>query len=265
MPAGWNATMGHGRTSRTPPAVACIGWPSSSPDISGDGGAAGRGVHASAGPKLRQPKPQQCGNGYSAGIHVKRPAIGDRSEGRGICGLVPEHHRPQLGDAYSRGRGVHGNDAAGSCQQRLAWLLDWFGRLRDRLRTARVCCGDWIRVCDSPSVTTRLGVTGVFLDPPYSTAAGRNMTLYAVESGDVAHQVREYCLERGADPRMRLALCGYEGEGHEELEAAGWEVVEWKAQGGYGNRTDKGKANAARERIWFSPHCLRPEKERLLF
>jgi hypothetical protein len=37
----------------------------------------------------------------------------------------------------------------------------------------------------------------------------------------------------------------------------GWSEVPWKAKGGYGNQGDKqGRQNAARERLWFSPHCL---------
>lgn len=168
-------------------------------------------------------------------------------------------NRPQLADAFSRGRGVHGNDSAGTCGQRRAWLVAWFGRLRDRLRTVRVCCGDWLRVCDSHSVTTRLGVTGIFFDPPYSAEADRCNTLYGVESKTVAHDVRSYCLGRGGDPLMRIALAGYAGEGHEELEAAGWSVVPWKAAGGYANRSAKGNDNAGRERLWFSPACVNPD------
>jgi hypothetical protein len=190
------------------------------------------------------------------GIHAQ-PGL---SPGRrpGIGAGCDKNGRPQLADAYSRGRGVNGNDAAGTCDQRRAWLVSWFGRLRDRLRTVRVCCGDWLRVCDSDSVTTRLGTTGIFFDPPYSTEAGRDMKLYAVDCGKVAHDVRAYCLERGPDPRYRIALAGYAGEGHEELERAGWEVVAWASQGGYGNRSVKGKANAKKERLWFSPGCRRP-------
>jgi DNA adenine methylase len=169
-------------------------------------------------------------------------------------------NRPQLGDAFARGRGVHGCDQAETCADRRAWLLNWFGRLRDRLRTVRVCCGDWLRICNSDTTTTRLGLTGVFLDPPYSTEAGRNMTLYSVESGTVAHEVRTFCLERGPDPLMRICLAGYAGEGHEELESTGWSVVAWKGGGGYGNRTDKGKENTAKERLWFSPHCVDAER-----
>jgi DNA adenine methylase len=38
-----------------------------------------------------------------------------------------------------------------------------------------------------------------------------------------------------------------------------WECLSWKANGGYGNQGQKtqGRENAHRERIWFSPHCLR--------
>jgi hypothetical protein len=132
--------------------------------------------------------------------------------------------------------------------------------LADRLRGVRVCCGDWLRVCGSESTTTTHGITGVFLDPPYSAEAGRNNDIYRCEDGSVAHRVREWCLERGPDPQMRIILCGYEGEGHEELERAGWRVEAWKASGGYANQNSDddsaGKINAKRERLWYSPHCF---------
>jgi site-specific DNA-adenine methylase len=173
---------------------------------------------------------------------------------------VHGRHRPQLADAYSRGRGVNGNDAAGTCEQRRTWLLNWFGHLRDRLCTVRVCCGDWLRVCDSESMTTRLGLTGIFFDPPYGHDANRAENLYATDCLDVAAKVRSYCLERGGNKKMRICLAGYAGEGHEELEVAGWSVVEWQAQGGYGNRSKKGKENAKKERLWFSPGCKKKIK-----
>jgi hypothetical protein len=185
------------------------------------------------------------------GVHAKRPCLDGGSRG---C-LAGSNGRPQLADAYARGRGVHANDDAATCAERRAWLLGWFGRLRDRLRTVRVCCGDWLRVCGSESVTTRLGTTGIFLDPPYGEDAGRDGSLYATDSLTVAADVRAYCLERGGNPAVRIALCGYESEGHEVLEQHGWTVLAWKAAGGYGNRSAKGKENAHRERIWFSPHC----------
>lgn len=254
-----------------------------------DTGGALPGVHA---PTLKVPRaPRANGSqtgGQSEGVHLEKlpqssprltvlsenitagsmPRSMPRSNGgkNGSLGVnLDIDRRPQLADEFSPGRGVNANGGAATCRERREWLIEWFSSLRDRLRTVRVCCGDWLRVCNSPSVTTRLGITGVFLDPPYSTEAGRDMNLYGHESGTVAHQVREYCLERGADPRMRLALCGYAGEGHEELEAHGWSVVAWKSPGGYGNRTQKGRANAGKERIWFSPHCVQTAVERLLF
>jgi hypothetical protein len=111
-----------------------------------------------------------------------------------------------------------------------------------------VCGGDW---------QDKLGTAGFFFDPPYSLEAGRDDNIYAQESGTVAHDVRAWCLERGDRPTYRIVLAGYEGEGHEELEAAGWRVKKWKTGGGYG-KTGKGKGllNRHRERLWLSPHCL---------
>jgi DNA adenine methylase len=249
------------------------------PMLTGGYSYGGRGVHADkiAGkrPKLSGGSPDSGALG--AGVHANGPALSQQLPditsgrtvrfGRGVIGSH-EGHRPQLADAYARGRGVHGNDSAGTCAARRDWLLDWFGRLADRLRVVRVCCGDWKRVCSSPSVTTRLGTTGLFLDPPYPThstdgSSSRAAGLYGADDSravldGLRDDVLAYCLDRGPDPLMRLAVCGLVGDGYEALEAAGWECVPWKAAGGYNNRTAAGKANAARERIWFSPHCLRP-------
>jgi DNA adenine methylase len=181
--------------------------------------------------------------------------------------------RPQLADAFSRGRGVNGHDEAGTCAERRAWLLNWFKRLQDRLRTVRVCCGDWLRVCDSPSTTTRLGLTGIFLDPPYRTKladgkSNRSDGLYASDRdndvNELVDRVIAYCIERGNMDQMRLAVCCYEGEGYEVLADHGWTVEAWKASGGYSNQTGKSNDNANRERIWFSPNCQPPEQP-LLF
>lgn len=164
--------------------------------------------------------------------------------------------RPHLS---SNGMGIHralspGADLTGG--QCAAWNRHVRGLMRelaDRLRRVRVCCGDWSRIC-GPSVTSGQGLTGVFLDPPYSAEAGRDMNLYSVDSGTVAHAVREWAIENGADPRMRIALCGYDTE-HAMPED--WQIFTWKTQGGYANQGDAaGRENAEREVIWFSPHCL---------
>ncbi len=100
---------------------------------------------------------------------------------------------------------------------------------------------------------------GIFLDPPYSFEAGRDMDVYAEDCGKVAHDVREWCKSVDDDRRLRIALCGYDVE-HAELEARGWDVLEWSTNGGMAKISKgdtAGKANRLRERIWFSPTCRR--------
>lgn len=192
------------------------------------------------------------------------------------------------------GRGVNSNKMLGTCEARRSWLVNWFRELQDRLRLVRVLCGHWLRVCDSDSVTTRLGTTGIFFDPPYSMhvermlawishllgqgpeparrrgSSNRDNELYANDkSQDVDRLVAEvhvYCRQRGADPRYRIVLAGYDTE-HNALEALGWRVVEWESQGGYANRgkANKKAENKKRERLWLSPHCLTGERVATLF
>ena len=162
-------------------------------------------------------------------------------------------HLTSKGQGVNRKRQMHAHGAV-----RPVDLYDWFQALSYRFRSVRVLCGDWSRAV-IPSVTTHHGIAAVFLDPPYSDDQ-REGNLYAQDSFTVAHDVRKWCLENGDNPQMRIALCGYSE--HDELEHAGWEKFEWKANGGYGNQGKKpgsrGKANAAREVIWFSPYCVKP-------
>jgi DNA adenine methylase len=140
-------------------------------------------------------------------------------------------------------------------------LLSWMRALADRLRYVRVCCGDWSRVC-GPTPTVKQGLTGVFLDPPYSGEANRQDDLYRVDSNDVAHAVWEWAIEHGDDPLLRIALCGYESE---HAMPPGWTQQAWKARGGYGSQGNwNGRVNAAREVIWYSPHCAAPARPWIL-
>ena len=96
----------------------------------------------------------------------------------------------------------------------------------------------------------------MFLDPPYGKDSGRNDGGYAFEDGDVTRDVHAWCVENQDNPKLRIALCGYEGE----YELPGWECLAWKANGGYGSQGNgKGRANRHRERVWFSPNCLKQE------
>ncbi len=174
-----------------------------------------------------------------------------------------------IGSGFCSGRGpwwvneerqlVHlGDNGQGVNRKRCERLSDWFGALADRLRNVRVCSGDWSRVC-GPSVTFTHGTTGVFLDPPYADTADRAKELYRRDCLNVAHDVRRWAIENGEHPLMRIALCGYEGE---HTMPASWSCVAWKARGGYGSQGDgAGRENSARERIWFSPHCVEADAE----
>jgi DNA adenine methylase len=99
-------------------------------------------------------------------------------------------------------------------------------------------------------------MTGVFLDPPYGDEIEQTR-VYATDSGAVSDDVRAWCLENGNDKRLRIALCGYEGEGHDTLLDYGWSAHAWRTAGGYGGgRGGQGDENRHKERIYFSPGCI---------
>lgn len=196
------------------------------------------------------------------GVHRRMRDITGSSEwekrpvfGRGGLGVHTTEQIPHLsGDSGAAGRGIHASGRTNGP------ILDWMTKLQARLRRVRVCCGDWSRVL-GPSATDKIGITAVMLDPPYSADADRDPSLYAHDDLQVAHRVREWALENGNNPRLRIALCGYEGE-HDMPEA--WTCVPWKASGGYAASAGNHE-NAKRERIWFSPHCDVARKQASLF
>jgi len=141
-------------------------------------------------------------------------------------------------------------------QGRTQYIYEWFGALQDRTRGVRVAVGDWQRVV-TESVTVRHGLTGVFLDPPYTKGA-MNYAAGGV-GGELAAKVRAWCAKNGNDKRLRIVLCGHAGE-HDELLQAGWHTRAWAARKGYA-RTDEAVKNSASETLWCSPHCV-PERQK---
>ncbi len=180
------------------------------------------------------------GSGYCSGSGPWVVRDGELVDRRGDAisnaGQGINRKMPHLGDA---GRGIH----------------DWFAALSERLRRVRVTNGGWERVL-SESVTTRHGLTAVFLDPPYGDEVEQTR-VYATDSGTVSDDVRAWCIENGNDRLLRIALCGYEGEGHDALLDYGWTAHAWKTSGGYGGgRGGVGDENRHKERIYFSPACI---------
>jgi DNA adenine methylase len=176
--------------------------------------------------------------GAESGVNRKLVNLGDA--GRGVSRQIP-----QLGKT----NGVNKKDIRG------AFLRDWFESLSRRFRYVRVASGDWSRVCVPTALFSadhkNKRTTAIFLDPPYAETAVRCKDVYRKDNLSVANDVRSWAIEHGDDPRLRIALCGYEGE-HEMPDT--WQQVAWKAHGGYGNQSRS--INRTRERIWFSPHCL---------
>lgn len=156
--------------------------------------------------------------------------------------IVDSRKLPHLGNA---GQGA-----------RSEYIHEWFSMLQARLRDVRVTCGDWARVVKD-SVTTRHGMTGVFLDPPYAKGA---MDYGAGGMGlGIAESVRAWCAETGDDKKLRIVLCGHAGE-HDQLIERGWFTVPWTARKGYA-LTDGAIENSASETIWCSPNCIRQEPQ----
>ena len=209
----------------------------------------GKGMHS---PKLREP-----------GVSRQIPHLGD--DGKGM-------HSPQpgVGDFHP---------------MTMPELRRWFEFLRARLRHVRILNGDWSRAVGSGasltlSVRTGHGPCGVFLDPPYrdyedlysavvasKTAPPRafkkSCNAQNIPQQPLSDAVRAWALLHGADPRYRIVLAGFSGE-HDEMRTAGWEPVEWFARGylrgGYGVANKQGHQQH-RERLWISPHCLRPAQQ----
>ena len=210
-------------------------------------GDAGKGVHrklphlGDAGMGVPRQRPQLSNAGM--GVHRKLPHLGDAGKG------VPRK-RPHLSDA---GNGVHSSSTRDD-------IYAYMRALAARLRNVRVCCGDWTRVLGYSVTFGAHGLTGVFLDPPYSAEANREEALYAVEDLRVAHDVAAWARQNGENPLLRIALCGYEGE-HDMPPS--WEYVSWKTMGGYahisGSDNSQARLNNYRERIWFSPACLKAD------
>jgi hypothetical protein len=215
-------------------------------------------------------------NGVRKLVHLGNPGqgvirklvhLGDAGRGvnRQLVHLGPgrgvNRRLVHLGDA---GRGVNRK----LVHQTRSGIVEWMNALADRLARVRVCCGDWRRVCGGRTgdALKHFFAAGnrcaVFLDPPYADTAERRPNIYNKDCLQVAHDVRRWCIDHGGDERLRICLAGYEGE-HDMPDS--WECVEWKANGGYASLSDDENVNARKERLWFSPHCLKPKRERRLF
>jgi len=194
-------------------------------------------------------------NGEHCGVTLALPHLGNLGQG-------VNRKRPHLGGGKGVNRqlphlgcGAREGDQPGVTSRRYD-LIEYMRKLSERLRMVRVCCGDWKRVCGE-TPTVKLGLTAIFFDPPYAVQ-DRDYIYGEHEDYDVAHEVRDYCIEYGDNKLMRICLAGYEE--HDELEKHGWTSVKWKTNGGYANQSSRGNENRKRETLWFSPNCINDER-----
>lgn len=123
-------------------------------------------------------------------------------------------------------------------------LEEYFASLANRLKDVVFDFGDWTRIATAALRNSKRADCAILLDPPYDLNTGRQKNLYAQDSPDVSPYVRRWALARAkTHPRLRIALCGYGGE---HKMPGDWEELPWWS------RMGKGK-----ERIWFSPNCLK--------
>jgi hypothetical protein len=170
----------------------------------------GRGIH-----KIADLHPK--GN---KGVHQRRPLLNATKAGPGGRQVLFSDIPIQVPDLGLGAKGAN----------RVADLVGWFGALADRLRSVRVVCGDWKRVMGNTPLGLTNNVsdgfkTAVLLDPPYDGDV-RDRDLYAQDSDKISTEVREWAIANGDNPRLRIALCGYEGE---HAMPGNWECVSWKA------------------------------------
>ena len=192
------------------------------------------------------------GSGWCSGtgpwIHDGREVVDARQLPHlGDSGQGVNRQLPHLGDS---GQGVNRKLPHLGDSGRGEYIREWFALLGARLRDVRVACGDWRRVL-TDSVTVRHGTTGVFLDPPYTKGAMD----YAAKGtgGQMADDVRVWCIQNGHRKNLRIVICGHAGD-HDALLARGWTARAWTARKGYA-MTDEAVKNSASETIWCSPHC----------
>jgi len=171
-------------------------------------------------------------------------------------GLTSPGAIPDIGNTGVHGKRPHISDTGVGVHRQITDISGWLNELSVRLRRVRVVCGDWARVCGGDWQDKKWPTVGMFFDPPYSAEANRDNNIYRHESLTVAHDVREWCIERGRRDNYRIVVTGYAGE-HEELLQHGWTFERWETRGGYGNQDGGENENSKKEVIWYSPYCKR--------
>ena len=206
---------------------------------------------------------------YRAGVPRKMPEVGKSPNGQigfnrkgiqahryGVPRQMPEvSAAPTARGRPSIFRGVNRAEYA----EPAGALAAYFAALADRLRRVRFLCGDWKRAVKD-SITVNHGLTALYLDPPYPQDQ-HSMGYHG--AGDIWHEVAAWAVSRGDDKRLRIAISGYWSDEADALFPDTWARERWQARGGYSNqaKNGRGRENAAREALWYSPQCIDPAND----
>jgi DNA adenine methylase len=123
-------------------------------------------------------------------------------------------------------------------------VSEYVAALSERLRNVHVFWNDF-EVVAGKSKIGHLGVGGVLLDPPYPRHL-RDFD-YDTDSADIWHRAARWAVAHGDNPKLRIAVCGYNDAESDALFPPDWARFIWRRIG-IGQNKDM-------ECIWFSPHC----------
>lgn len=177
--------------------------------------------------------------------------------------------RPHEGLGARRKLPLIGNSGMGIHRKTMTseGIYDTFRTLQERFRYVRVSNGDWSRQVTRGVLSYGKSI-GIFLDPPYKGDI-RYADIYVVEDHSISGEVREWCLEHGDNPKLKIVLAGYTDE-HDDIFPDTWRRHYYSGSASYSTtKTAKNKTgnhqNRHKECLWFSPHCLKPEGEEFSF
>jgi len=129
-------------------------------------------------------------------------------------------------------------------------VFEYITSLSERLRCVQVWWNDFEVVVEKAD-RSEFGVVGILLDPPYPRHL-RDFD-YDTDGADVWQRAARWAVANGDNPKLRIAVCGYNDAESDALFPHSWTRFVWR-RSGIGQNKD-------RECIWFSPHCKGGEND----
>ena len=122
-------------------------------------------------------------------------------------------------------------------------VSEYVAALSERLRGVQVFWNDF-EVVVGKARKPELGVVGILLDPPYPRHL-RDFD-YDTDDTDICQRAARWAIANGDNPRLRIAVCGYNDAESDALFPDSWARFVWRRSGLGQNKE---------ECIWFNPHC----------